>query len=142
VRGKHRERLAEQERGDGLYLVAWLGAEPVGHAFVDWSSGVPVGAVHVEDVGVVAGRRRRGIGRLLMERAEREALARGRPRVELVVGVGNAAARAFYGRCGYEELPGDPFVIRYPYLDDAGDEHEAHELCTAFAKQVGPTRLV
>ena len=29
--GKHRERLEGQRRGECVYLIAWDGAEPVGH---------------------------------------------------------------------------------------------------------------
>ena len=32
----HAERLARQQRGEAVYLIAWQGDRPVGHAFLKW----------------------------------------------------------------------------------------------------------
>ena len=56
---KHRKRLERQSAGKGLYLVAWAGRLPVGHALIKWE--VPADypfasrldrCAHVEDVFV------------------------------------------------------------------------------------------
>ena len=33
---KHAERVARQERGDVVYLIAWRGERPLGHALLKW----------------------------------------------------------------------------------------------------------
>ncbi len=90
--------LARLQQGDGLYLVAWDGDNPVGHAYV--KLGDPP---ELQDVEVRATHRRRGVGTALTEAAEREALARGFDRLRLEVGIDAAAAQALYRRTGYTD---------------------------------------
>jgi GNAT superfamily N-acetyltransferase len=78
---------------EGVYLVAWEGAEPVGHGFL--IAGDPP---ELADVFVREEHRRRGVATALTRAAEERC---GAARLRLTVGVGNAAARALYERCGY-----------------------------------------
>jgi ribosomal protein S18 acetylase RimI-like enzyme len=55
----------------------------------------------IENLAVSAAHRRHGIGRVLMQAAERWALERGIEQVELHVYEFNEGARAFYERLGY-----------------------------------------
>jgi ribosomal protein S18 acetylase RimI-like enzyme len=86
----------------GTYLVAWDGADPIGHAFVVWS-GTKLGVPEIQDVWVLPERRRGGIATALTLAAEDAARVRGAERISLSVGIGNAAACALYAGLGFED---------------------------------------
>jgi ribosomal protein S18 acetylase RimI-like enzyme len=86
----------------GTYLVAWDGAEPVGHAFVAWS-GTKLGVPEIQDVWVLPERRRTGVATALTGTAEEEAKARGFDRISLSVGMANEAARSLYENLGFAD---------------------------------------
>jgi ribosomal protein S18 acetylase RimI-like enzyme len=65
---------------------------------------LPRRRAYVEDLAVIAARRRRGIGRALMEAAAEWARARGAEELLLTVWAGNRAAAAFYERLGYRAV--------------------------------------
>jgi GNAT superfamily N-acetyltransferase len=114
----HRERLELQEQGDSLYLIAWSSDRAVGHVFMGWS---PRDVVHwferrmepwIRDLWVPPEHRRRGIGRALMDRAEKELRSRGFDSLWFDTGIdeGYAAARALYEDMGYRRASGE-FII-------------------------------
>jgi ribosomal protein S18 acetylase RimI-like enzyme len=88
--------LARLYQGDGFYLVAWRGAEPLGHAHLALTD-----PPELQDVEVRPEYRRLGIASALTARAEDEARARGFDRLRLGVSVENAPAQAVYRKCGY-----------------------------------------
>jgi ribosomal protein S18 acetylase RimI-like enzyme len=88
--------LVRLDQGDGFYLVAWEGDEPLGHAHL--ALGDPP---ELQDVSVRPEHRRRGVASALAAAAEREVRARGFDRLRLTVGVDNEPAQALYRRCGY-----------------------------------------
>jgi [ribosomal protein S18]-alanine N-acetyltransferase len=88
--------LARLEQGDGFYLVAWDGAEPLGHAHLALTD-----PPELQDVSVRPEHRRRGVATALTAAAEQEARARGFDRLTLTVGLENAAAQALYRSLGY-----------------------------------------
>ena len=88
--------LARLHQGDGFYLVAWRGDEPLGHVHLALTD-----PPELQDVFVRVERRRQGVATALLSRAENEARARGFDRVSLGVSVDGGAAQAFYRRCGY-----------------------------------------
>jgi ribosomal protein S18 acetylase RimI-like enzyme len=132
--GVHEERVAAQQRGDGVYLVAWIGQEPVGHAYLSWSGYVEY--PEVRDVGVAERRRREGFGTLLMEGAETRARDAKAECVGLAVALDNVGARAFYERLGYTDAGLEPFTISYQQRDDGGIPHKVTERCTYLSKRV------
>ena len=74
---------------------------------------VPRRRGHVESVVVAAGRRRRGVGRRLMDEAGAWARAAGAVELVLTIWEGNADAEAFYARIGHVlsySLLGAPLV--------------------------------
>lgn len=141
--GKHRERLDAQQRGECVYLIAWVGAEPVGHLNLRLAGRTlsqrarRLGAAHIEDLAVAPARRRRGVGTRLMRRAEAEAVARGFRTLGLAVDVDNGPARRLYQQERYEESGLGRFAISYAYLDERGIERQAHETCTYLIKRLG-----
>jgi ribosomal protein S18 acetylase RimI-like enzyme len=88
--------LARLYQGDGFYLVAWQGEAPLGHAYLALTN-----PPELQDVAVRPEFRRRGIASGLVARAEDEARDRGFDRLRLGVGADDAAAQAWYRRCGY-----------------------------------------
>jgi ribosomal protein S18 acetylase RimI-like enzyme len=114
---KHRSRLACQEVGDAVYLIAWLAGVPVGHVLLrlgEAQDELVVSRVgncaHLEDLAVVPERRSRGIGSRLLTAAEEAARGHGFEQVGLSVAVSNAFARGFYSRRGYK----DSGIGKYP----------------------------
>ena len=88
--------LARLDQGEGFYLVAWDGDEPIGHAYLALSD-----PPELQDVAVRGEHRRRGVAFALTEAAEREAAAHGIERLRVMVGVDHVAAQALYRKCGY-----------------------------------------
>jgi GNAT superfamily N-acetyltransferase len=102
------DRLARQQRGGGVLLVAWLDDRPVGEVYLDCEPakepevrrhlpGVPV-LDHLEVLGPLWGR---GIGSALVCAAEDAARQLGHERIALGVGLVNSGARRLYERLGY-----------------------------------------
>jgi ribosomal protein S18 acetylase RimI-like enzyme len=140
--GKHLERLEGQRRGECVYLIAWAGAEPVGHLNLRLRGRkLPdrarrLRAAQIEDLRVARAHRRHGVGTELMQRAAEEAAARGFGTIGLGVDIGNVPARRLYRREGYEESGLGQFVVSYPYIDEDGIERQAHETCTYLIKRL------
>jgi ribosomal protein S18 acetylase RimI-like enzyme len=88
--------LARLSQGDGAYLVAWIGDEPVGHVHLALTD-----PPELQDVSVRPEYRRRGIASALTVAAERDARDRHFDRLRLGVSVDNGAAQALYRGLGY-----------------------------------------
>jgi len=83
-------------QGDDVYLVAWDGDEPVGHAHLKVADPPEVG-----DIEVLPEHRRRGVGTALTRAAERAAAERGYDRLQLAVSVSEDGPQALYHRLGF-----------------------------------------
>jgi len=103
------------EDPDGRVLLAVVGASPVGfvslHATPVLHRPMPVGRITA--LAVAPGQHGSGIGRRLVEAAERYFAERGWPRVEVTSGPRHAPAHAFYRRLGYAD-DGVRFVKTLP----------------------------
>jgi ribosomal protein S18 acetylase RimI-like enzyme len=95
--------LARLNQGDGRYLVAWLGAVPVGHVHVTDDN-----PPEMQDLAVRPEYERRGVATALIAAAEHEARRRHAAKIRLEVSVANAAARRLYQRNGYTLAAQDP----------------------------------
>jgi ribosomal protein S18 acetylase RimI-like enzyme len=91
--------LARLDHPGGLYLVAWDGSEPIGHARLSLTA-----PPEVQDVSVRAPYRRQGVASALTAAVERAAAARGFDRLRVTVSVDNGAAQALYRACGYADV--------------------------------------
>jgi GNAT superfamily N-acetyltransferase len=87
-------------------LLAWEGSRPVGVAtcFVGFSTFAARPLLNVHDLGVVADRRGRGIGRALLARAEVLARSLGCVKLTLEVLEDNALARDLYESFGFRDF--------------------------------------
>jgi ribosomal protein S18 acetylase RimI-like enzyme len=99
--------LARLHQGDGMYLVAWRGSEPLGHAHLALTD-----PPELQDVEVRTEFRRSGVAVALTRRAENEARIRGFDRLRLAVSVDNVAARTLYRRCGYVDIGVAPVRVK------------------------------
>lgn len=140
---KHAERLARQTRGEAVYLIVWLDGRPVGHALLHWRGPTEAAVAEefadcamLEDVFIHPTYRSRGLGRALLQAAEREVALRGFPRLGFAVGVGNHRARTFYRRLGYHEARRTPFRISWKEIDSQGRVRVDGEDCTFFVKEL------
>lgn len=95
----------EQPRSE--YLVAWDGAEPLGHVCIEWSE-----PPELQDLWVLPELRSRGIGTALVAAVERRVAARGHDLLALTVGIGNTGAARLYERLGYRRTTAPPRRIR------------------------------
>jgi len=104
------DRLARQQRGGGVLLVAWLEGRPVGEVFLECEPanepevrrhlpGVPR-LDHLEVLGPLWGQ---GIGTALIGAAEATARQLGHERIALGVVLDNPKARRLYERLGYAD---------------------------------------
>ena len=85
-------------QGDDMYLVAWQGDQPVGHAHLNVADPPEIG-----DIEVLPQHRRRGVGTALMQAAERVAEGRGYDRLRLTVSVDEEGPQALYRGLGYAD---------------------------------------
>jgi ribosomal protein S18 acetylase RimI-like enzyme len=99
--------LARLDQGDGFYLVAWNGDEPLGHAHLALTD-----PPELQDVAVRPEYRRRGVATALTDAAEHESTVRGFDRLQVTVSVENGPARALYRSCGYIDVGIPPKRVR------------------------------
>jgi ribosomal protein S18 acetylase RimI-like enzyme len=111
----------------GLYLLAWEGEEPLGHAHVEWTE-----PPEIQDVWVLPERRGEGIGTALTRAAEREAASRGHDRIEITVSVRNPGARRLYERLGYTQKS-EPYPVTGPIMI-RGEPVEVDDVLVRLAK--------
>lgn len=133
----HHRRFAMQQRGEGVYLIAWHGTEPVGHVLVRWdgpsddfSGRYPQGTPCLEAGAVKPALQRRGIGTRMIREAERHARTKGYRRIGLAVGsTDNPLARRLYERLGYCDWGSGDFTISWDYETKDGRKGIASEVC-------------
>jgi GNAT superfamily N-acetyltransferase len=141
---EYAKRVAFQDRGLAVQLVAWVGGEATGGAMVvfpghpEWSpSAYREGCPEIRDLRVAAAWRRRGIATALVVAAERETRSAGFARLGLGVGVEDdyAAARSLYERLGYMFAHG-PFVQAARLETNDGTPLPVAGVCTYLVKEL------
>jgi len=99
--------LARLNQGDGFYLVAWEGDDPIGHLHLALTD-----PPELQDVSVLERCRRTGVARALTAAAEQEARAREFRRLRLSVGVDNTSAQSLYRSCGFADAGLAPIRVK------------------------------
>lgn len=124
------ERLfARQERGESIYLVAWLDGVPVGSGEV-----VARTPRELRNLHVLEAYRGRGVGTAIIRAAEESSVEAGT--LSIGVGIENMAARRLYERLGYRGT-GELTTTTYTYVADDG-EREATETDERLEKRLDP----
>lgn len=91
-------------RPNGVFLVAWVGDEPVGcGAIKPLDDGV--GVAEVKRMYTAPAGRRSGVGRTVLARLEEVAAELGYERMQLETGTGQPEALAMYERHGWHRIP-------------------------------------
>ncbi len=116
----YKEAMSEARKGRRVILVAEVGKELVGQIFVNFHStwrntrpGILTGYLH--SFRVKPQFRNQGIGRQLIETAERLLIEHGFGQVVISVAIENEGALRLYKKLGYAVLRKDPG--RWSYLD-------------------------
>lgn len=138
----HRQRLILQQKGKGLYLVAWQEQLLVGHVFVHFLHPVYHASwehypdcVYVEALTTLPDKQRRGIATSLMRSAEVYAKQHQAKRIGLSVGIDNGPAEALYRKLAYQPPGIPPYSVTWRYLDETtGETKEDGELCNFWLK--------
>jgi GNAT superfamily N-acetyltransferase len=137
------DRLADQQAGRGVLLVAWLDGRPVGDGFLDCKPpeetelrrhlpGVPEFG-HLEVIGPLWGQ---GIGTALIRTAEDTARQLGHNQLVLAVGVDNPRARRLYERLGYVDWGQGTIVNTWLERDHDGRPITLSETCNVLVKRL------
>ena len=133
----HRTRFEVQARGEGMYLIAWHGADPVGHFLLRWdgpdvdsTEQFPGETACLEAGATLPEFQRRGVATRLIAEAERLACSHGHQRIGLAVGSSdNPIARRLYERLGYVAWGGGEFTISWEYEALDGRKGTESEIC-------------
>ena len=99
--------MARLHQGNGSYLVAWDGDEPVGHAYLAMTD-----PPELQDLEVRTAFRRRGVAAGLTGAIEALARANGADRLRLSVSIGNRGAQELYRSLGFADVGVAPKVVR------------------------------
>jgi GNAT superfamily N-acetyltransferase len=137
------DRLAEQERQEGVLLVALLDGQPVGDGFLARGAaeepelrrrlpGVP----RLDHLEVLGPLQRRGIGKALIRTAEDTARRLGHRKLVLAVGVDNPDARRLYERLGYTSWCHGTIVGTWIERDHDGPPVTLSETCHVLVRRL------
>ena len=141
----HADRMARQDRDEALYLIAWLGDRPVGHALLKWEGTADATVAarldetcpDVEDLLVAEDMRGCGIGTRLLGAAEERVRERGLRRIGLSVGVmPHNPAQRLYLRLGYRDAGFGQHVEQGEYTRTDGEIHLWQEMCVYLIKEL------
>ena len=145
---KHFRRIFEnayqnQNKGNAVLWVAEInGTGIIGQAFVQLIGSRPELAdgfqrAYIYSVRVKTTFRNLGIGKLIMDTAEKNLVQRGFTYSMLNVGKDNPNARRFYERLSYAVIADEPG--NWSYLDHRGKRHNVHEPAWRMQKHLSPT---
>lgn len=141
---KHTRNFLCQQKGEAVYLIAWLGDQPVAHAFLKWggskdeavSRSLSFACPDIEDLFVLAEFRSQGIGTQILAHAERQVRERGYAHIGLSVGIENDPAHRLYERLGYHDAHCGEYLERAEWLDDQGQLRVWEETCMYMVKDL------
>lgn len=139
----HESRFDEQIAGRGSYLIAWQNGIPVGHLLIKWrGSGTQVSKYltdtpELNAVGVWPPEKRsQGIGKQLIETAERIAKEKGFKQVALAVEIDNHRAKVLYKKIGYQDWGHGVYFDKWVEKDMNGKDIQHNDPCYYMVKQL------
>ena len=142
----HYRRYEVQQRGEGIYLIAWHDHIPVGHFLLRWSGPDDARVMKYIDVmqsayleagATRAAYRRKGVATTLIREAERVAREKGCTQIGLEVGsTDNPEAKRLYEHLGYIDWGRGEFLISWEYIDKHGNQGTEAEVVTYMHKRL------
>lgn len=142
--GKHGKRFLRQQKGEALYLIGWIGDEPVAHALLTWGGSkdeavkrtLTFACPDVEDLVVTADFRSQGIGSQVLAFAEQLVRERRYGFIGLSVGIENERAWQLYERLGYHDAHCGEYIEQWEYVDERGQTRTEQETCVYLIKEL------
>jgi len=142
----HYRRYEVQQRGEGIYLIAWHDHTPVGHFLLRWSGPDDAQVMQYVDVTKSAcleagatsvAYRRKGVATALIREAERVARTKGCRQIGLSVGsTDNPEEKRLYEHLGYVDWGRGEFLISWEYIDTHGNQGTESEVVTYLHKRL------
>lgn len=140
----HTSKLETQEKGDGLWLVAWKNDVPVSYLQLLWTGPQETevrkyikNCAYLKSAGVDEKFQSQGIGSQLIHEAEQ--LARYKEFKQIGMSVGstdNPKARRLYERLGYEDWGYGEFTVTWEEIDKNGNKKTEYEVCIFMIKSL------
>lgn len=141
---RHYKRYEVQERGEGIYLIAWHDHTPLGHFLLRWCGPADARVMRYVDVtlsafleagGTQVAFRRKGVATALIREAERIAKEHGCTQIGLEVGsTDNPEAKRLYEHLEYVDWGHGDFPISWEYIDSNGHTGIESEIVTYMYK--------
>ncbi len=137
--------IARQRQDEGIFIVAWKDELPVGSLFLKWKALLPDGYAtkiqgkfsDIENFFVIEAQRAKGIGSLMIQKAEEETRKRGFEILGLAVDTErNSRAYALYLRHGFSDIGMPPFDTSGAWIDNNGNVHHFEEWCIYMTKKL------
>lgn len=140
----HHQRHDVQKSGDGVYLIAWYNARPIGHFLLEWAGpgedptgAYPYPTPYLGAVQVRTEYRRKGVATQLIRHAEELVRDRGFSRIGLAVGsTGNPDARRLYENLNYLDWGRGEFEASWEYRTRDGKSGTESEVCMYMFKDL------
>lgn len=140
----HFKRYGEQEKDEGIYLIAWHNATPIGHLLLRWnaytkdlSNGFPNGVPYLVAIGTKEAFRRKGIATKLIQTAEKLVKEKGFKNIGLAVGSkDNPNAKRLYEKLGYKDWGKGEITQCWEYIDKQGNKGVESEVCIYMLKNL------
>jgi GNAT superfamily N-acetyltransferase len=143
-KNKHLQRLEKQERGDAVYLFAWIKDLPAGHLFLKWKGSADE-FVHsktkeeipdIEDLFVLDEYRKKGIGSLLLDFADSLARDKGFRKTGLSVSVDDSMVKNMYLKRGFVDAGFGNYEESYSFTEEDGKTYSWKEICIYLIKEL------
>ena len=140
----HETRLDLQSDGFLVYLIAWIGDEPVGHGMILWEG--PTGSPkqhltkispYIEDLWVRSDLRSRGVGARILAEIILLSITHGFDTVSLAVGIDNSRAIQLYKRMGFMTTAIPKFTLSGVVSAANGETQFWSERCQYMLKPLG-----
>ena len=139
----HKGRMQLQNDGMLVYLIAWMGENPVGHGMLLWEgpAGSPKQHIdtvcpYIEDLWVREDLRSRGVGARILAEMTILAVAQGFPALSLSVGVDNHRAINLYERLGFKRSRTPMFTLSGMVAMANGETQFWNEKCQYMLKSL------
>lgn len=139
----HEEKINLQEKGEVVWLIAWIGKEPVGQVLIRWQGATdePVRQheeryPYLQNLAVKINYQRKGIGTQIVFAAEKIVKNKGYKKVGMAVGVENEIAQKLYNKLGYKSWDNGTYSMSWHIVDPSGKKIEESETCTYLIKEL------